>query len=214
MARAQFDREQVIRDSTRLFWQQGFSGASMAQVFKATGLKPGSLYLAFGSKEGLYLAALDHYARQSQATLRQVMDEAPCVGVGICRQLLRMVDECGKADYCSCFLVKSQLELAAGGGDLLSRVSGYLGEMEALYADYLGRDYPQEQARQKAASLMLHIFGLRVYGYLGRSRDQMVAAMQEGLAWLPWEAASGDNGGANEALIMSASPLYDGRGCG
>ncbi len=186
MARVQFDREQVIRDSTRLFWQQGFSGASMQKVVKATGLKPGSLYLAFGSKEGLYQAALQHYASQSQATVRQVLGDAPSIGEGICRQLLRMVAESGKTDYCSCFLVKSQLELAASGGELLHSVSGYLTEMEDLYADYLGRDYAPAQAKQYAASLMIHIFGIRVYGYLGRSQDTTVAAVKAGLPWLPW----------------------------
>jgi TetR/AcrR family transcriptional repressor of nem operon len=188
MTRAQFDREQVIRNSTRLFWQQGFSGASMQQVVKATGLKPGSLYLAFGSKEGLYQAALQHYARQSQATVRQALDDAPSVGEGLCRIVLRMLDEAGSTDYCSCFLVKSQLELAATGGSLLGCVSGYLTEMEDLYADYLGRDYSQDLARQHAASLMVHIFGIRVYGYLGRPRDCTLAAVKSGLPWLPWDA--------------------------
>lgn len=186
MARAQFDRQQVIRDSTRLFWQQGFSGASMQQVVKATGLKPGSLYLAFGSKEGLYQAALEHYASQSQAAVRQLLDQAPTVGEGLCQLLLKMVEESGGSDYCSCFLVKSQLELAAAGGPLLKSVSGFLTEMEDLYADYLGRDYPPQQARQFAASLMMHIFGIRVYGYLGRPRDTTVAAVKAGLPWLPW----------------------------
>jgi len=189
MARAKFDREQVIRDSTALFWRQGFSGASMQQVFKATGLKPGSLYLAFGSKEGLYQAALQHYAGQSRAKVRRVLEDAPSVGEGICRILLRMVAESGRSEYCSCFLVKSQLELAAVGGNLLESVSGYLTEMEALYADYLSRDYPPEMAERYAASLMLHIFGVRVYGYLGRPRETMVAALKSGLPWLPWEAS-------------------------
>lgn len=188
MVRAQFDREKVVQEATRLFWQQGFSGASMQQVFKATGLKPGSLYLAFGSKEGLYQAALQHYASQSQATVRQQLEEAPSVREGICRILLRMVDEAGSKDYCSCFLVKSQLELAAAGGNLLHSISGYLNDMEELYVDYISRDYPPEQARIYAASLMMHIYGIRVYGYLGHPRETAVAGLKSGLPWLPWDA--------------------------
>lgn len=187
MARVQFDRDEVIRDCTQLFWQQGFSGASMQDVVKATGLKPGSLYLAFGSKEGLYQAALEYYAGQSRETIRQTLDTAPSVGEGICRQLRRMVAEAGQADYCSCFLVKSQLELASSGGDLLHSIRDYLSTIEDLYAEYLGRDYPPEQARQYAASLILHIYGIRVYGYLGRGPDAMLSALQTGLPWLPWE---------------------------
>ncbi|MFP2769575.1 TetR/AcrR family transcriptional regulator [Oceanisphaera sp. KMM 10153] len=192
MTRVQFDREQVIQEATRLFWQQGFSGASIQMVVKTTGLKPGSLYLAFGSKEGLYLAALEHYAHQSQAMLRQRLAEEAFFGEGICRQLLRMIEESAGTDYCSCFLIKSQLELAAAGGELQLRVSTYLGDIERLYADYLGRVYSPEQARQYAASLMLHIFGIRVYGYLGHDRKTTIAAVKAGLPWLPWDTL--DNG--------------------
>ena len=193
MTRVQFDRKQVIQNATRLFWQQGFSGASIQKVVKATGLKPGSLYLAFGSKEGLYLAALEHYALQSQAGLRQTLEQAPSIGEGICQQLLRMVEESAETDYCSCFLIKSQLELSASGGELQRRVSSYLSEIECLYADYLGRVYSPEQACQYAASLMLHIFGIRVYGYLGNKRETTMAAVKVGLPWLPWDTIKEPN---------------------
>nr|WP_067290409.1 TetR/AcrR family transcriptional regulator [Marinobacterium profundum] len=188
MARVQFDREQVIQDCTQLFWQKGFSGASMQNVVQATGLKPGSLYLAFGSKEGLYQAALEHYAGQSQAALCQILEAAPSVGAGICQHLRRMIEASEKAGYCSCFLVKSQLELAATGGDLHRRVCAYLTEIEDLYAQYLERDYPQDQARQYATSVMMHVFGIRVYGYLERDRDTLLAAVKGGLPWLPWDS--------------------------
>ncbi|OZG74597.1 TetR family transcriptional regulator [Hahella sp. CCB-MM4] len=187
MAKAQFDREQVIHDSTQLFWQQGFSGASMQQVCKATGLKPGSLYLAFGSKEGLYEAALEHYAIQAQGKVRQTLENAPSVGEGICQVLNQMVEDSKQADYCSCFLIKSQLELATMGGELLEKISGYLGAMEELYTEFLCREYPKEQAHLYAASLMLHTYGIRVYGYLGRCPKAMLKALQSGLPWLPWD---------------------------
>ena len=187
MVRAQFDREQVIADSTRLFWQQGFGGSSMQQVCRATGLNPGSLYLAFGSKEGLYEEALAHYAERACATVRQALDAAPSVGEGICRLLLKMVDESGRPGYCSCFMIKSQLELSASESDLLPLVTRHLEQMEALYADYLLREHPPARAAEYASSLVLQIFGLRVYGYLGRPREVVLAALKLGLSWLPWD---------------------------
>lgn len=186
MSRARFDREQVIRDSTELFWRKGFSGTSMQDVVKATGLKPGSLYLAFGSKEGLYRAAVEYYSEQSRARVSRLLEEAPSVGEGICQLLLTMTQESGTSNYCSCFLVKSQLELAAVGGELLTAVTDHMARMEALYTEFLSRDYPPEQAQTYAASLIMQIYGLRVYGYLGRSHETMRAALQSGLPWLPW----------------------------
>jgi len=186
MARAQFDRDEVIQNSTKLFWRQGFNGSSMQQIVKVTGLKPGSLYLAFGNKEGLYHAALEQYATQSEALVKQTLQDAPSVGEGICQILLRMIEEASETEYCSCFLINSQLELAGSETELLDTISLYLARKEALYAEYLQRDYPPEQAKRYATSIMLHVFGIRVYGYLKHPRDNLIAAVQEGLPWLPW----------------------------
>jgi TetR/AcrR family transcriptional repressor of nem operon len=35
---------------------------------------------------------------------------------------------------------------------------------------------------------MMHVFGIRVYGYLERDRDTLLAAVKSGLPWLPWDA--------------------------
>jgi AcrR family transcriptional regulator len=45
-----------------VFWRHGYEGASLGRLQAATGLTPPSIYNAFGSKEGLYEACLDHYA--------------------------------------------------------------------------------------------------------------------------------------------------------
>lgn len=186
MARIQFDREQVLAETTRLFWQNGFSGCSMQDVFAATGLKPGSVYHAFGNKESLFKEALEHYADRSIAEIQRTLDAAPSVGQGVGVILTRMVEESSRQGYCSCFLVKSQLELAAANPDLHYLVSQQLERIEQCYAGYLEQEYAQEIASTRAASLMLHIFGIRVYGYGGATAEKQFAALEEGLPWLPW----------------------------
>nr|WP_275409576.1 TetR/AcrR family transcriptional regulator [Planotetraspora mira] len=44
-----------------LFWAKGYDGTTMADLSSAMNLKPGSIYAAFGSKEGLYEKVLDRY---------------------------------------------------------------------------------------------------------------------------------------------------------
>nr|WP_320014191.1 helix-turn-helix domain-containing protein [uncultured Desulfobacter sp.] len=51
----------MINKSIQLFWLNGFSESSMQQVVKVTYLKPGSIYHAFGNKEGLFREALDNF---------------------------------------------------------------------------------------------------------------------------------------------------------
>jgi len=43
------------------FWRRGYDHTSADVLAAATGLGPSSLYNTFGSKRGLFLAALDHY---------------------------------------------------------------------------------------------------------------------------------------------------------
>ncbi|MFC4337779.1 TetR/AcrR family transcriptional regulator [Salininema proteolyticum] len=57
-----FDEAAVLDAAMKVFWRHGFDGTSMAELQKATGLNPPSLYGAFGSKEQLYRRVLDRYA--------------------------------------------------------------------------------------------------------------------------------------------------------
>jgi AcrR family transcriptional regulator len=62
-----FDREAALAQATRLFWQKGYEGTSMADLTQAMGIGSPSLYAAFGSKEGLYVEALRHYGDNYEA---------------------------------------------------------------------------------------------------------------------------------------------------
>ena len=187
MARAQFDRNDILDKSIQLFWRHGFSRSSMQQVVQATGLKPGSIYHSFGNKEALFREALDRYAQKSIVHIRHLMDSAPGVGEGICAHLEAVVEQSTREGYCSCFLVKTRLELAAEGNELHKFASAKLDEIEELFRSYLAKEFDKRTSRQRAVSLMLHIFGLRVYGYRHGSAERMRQGVREGLPWLPWK---------------------------
>jgi AcrR family transcriptional regulator len=53
------DREVGLEVAARLFWEHGYEGTSIADLTRAMGVTPPSLYAAFGSKEDLYRQALD-----------------------------------------------------------------------------------------------------------------------------------------------------------
>ncbi|MBM7369066.1 TetR/AcrR family transcriptional regulator [Gordonia hydrophobica] len=56
-----FDTDDVIRAARGVFWARGFEGASLPELERATGLSRSSIYHAFGSKRGLFDAAVDSY---------------------------------------------------------------------------------------------------------------------------------------------------------
>jgi len=64
-----FDIDAVAQQAMLVFWKFGYAGASMADLYAATGLKPGSVYAAFGDKERLFQAAFQAYVAHFQATL-------------------------------------------------------------------------------------------------------------------------------------------------
>lgn len=186
MAKARFDRGRIIDSAIELFWKNGYNGSSMQQVMDATGLKSGSIYYSFGNKEALFREALEQYARSGMERIRKAVNRAPSVGAGICAHLERLAKEAGSKGFKSCFLVKTQLELAAESSELSELAADKLQQVEDLFQQYLEQEYGEALSRERAASIMLHIFGMRVYGCRRDSVESMCLALRQGLPWLPW----------------------------
>lgn len=67
-----FDRDEALRLATRVFWERGYETASIAELTAAMGIRPPSLYAAFGDKRALFEEAVARY----QAERLPVIDEA------------------------------------------------------------------------------------------------------------------------------------------
>ncbi|MDL2407673.1 TetR/AcrR family transcriptional regulator [Rhizobium calliandrae] len=71
-----FDAKTVIGRAREVFWDKGFSAASLDTLSAATKLNRPSLYGAFGDKEELYLDALEDYREDSMDVLSEALDPA------------------------------------------------------------------------------------------------------------------------------------------
>ncbi len=94
MARTrEFDTEKAVEAAMNAFRLNGYDGTSIQDLVDATGVGRGSLYAAFGSKEGLYLAAMDRYRAYYALPLVELLrDGAP--GWELLREVLvAAVDE-------------------------------------------------------------------------------------------------------------------------
>ena len=58
-----FDADKALEKAMLVFWRKGYEGASLADLTQAMGINPPSLYSCYGSKEGLFLRALDLYEK-------------------------------------------------------------------------------------------------------------------------------------------------------
>jgi len=117
-----YDRDAVVDRAQDLFWKEGASTVSLDALATATGLHKPSLYAAFGSKAGLYVAALDAYIERG----------APDVSGALAKQPLRAALDaffeadldvfCGSDDKRGCFLIGTAIEAAAGSEAVRDRV--------------------------------------------------------------------------------------------
>jgi TetR/AcrR family transcriptional regulator, transcriptional repressor for nem operon len=56
-----YSEDQVVEAAKHVFWEKGYDGAAIADLEAETGLNRSSLYLAFGTKRGLFDEALGAY---------------------------------------------------------------------------------------------------------------------------------------------------------
>jgi AcrR family transcriptional regulator len=68
-----FDEDQALEAAIDVFWRLGYEGASLAELTRAMGINKPSLYLVFGSKEQLFVRALERYGRSAHKNLETVL---------------------------------------------------------------------------------------------------------------------------------------------
>ncbi|MCP4127640.1 MAG: TetR/AcrR family transcriptional regulator [Gammaproteobacteria bacterium] len=183
---AQFDRETVLEQATNAFWQNGYCNTSLSQLVEVTHLQPGSIYAAFTSKEGLYLAAIDHYGQQSLKKIDQTLAAATTPLQGIRDFLEQLKGE----DNRGCFLVNSVLELSPHNPTIAKRVNHYLDAIEKKLRDTLesaqqaGELPPERSAEGLAQFLMVNIWGIRVLARRGSNKGQINTTIDQLLTLL------------------------------
>ncbi len=56
-----FDRAAALAAATRLFWENGYEATSINDLTRVMGIRPGSLYAAFGDKRSLFTEVIEAY---------------------------------------------------------------------------------------------------------------------------------------------------------
>jgi AcrR family transcriptional regulator len=78
-----FDRDAALEAAMFLFWRKGFAATSMNDLCDAMGVRSPSLYAAFGSKEALYLEAVEHYVRTQGPPVWDKLAEGATARAGV-----------------------------------------------------------------------------------------------------------------------------------
>lgn len=113
---------ETVLAARQVFWERGFAEASIPELEAATGLNRSSLYHSFGSKRGLFDAAVQSYLDQVVRP-RLVPLTAPVVAPGALAAYLRGVREA---------MAEPATALASNGCLLLNSSVGSLGQDQAV----------------------------------------------------------------------------------
>ena len=116
----QFIEEEVIEQAIDLFWLRGYH-CSLAEVEKALGIGRKSLYNTFGSKDGLFKAALNRYKNKTQEMFEKTYvkhdNTIACIEV----ILLQIKSNLTQTDRIGCFATNTILE--ANHDDQIARIT-------------------------------------------------------------------------------------------
>ncbi|MEW9553729.1 TetR/AcrR family transcriptional regulator [Nonomuraea sp. NPDC050783] len=88
-----FDRDAALEHALLAFWRHGYEATSIAELTAAMGIRPPSLYAAFGDKRRLFEEAVTHYQRTYGAFTTRALAEEPTGRQAIERVLRESADE-------------------------------------------------------------------------------------------------------------------------
>ncbi|HEY0687295.1 MAG TPA: TetR/AcrR family transcriptional regulator [Steroidobacter sp.] len=187
----EFDMEAALDGALLVFREHGYHGASLGELGSAMGLTAGSIYKAFNDKRTLFLAAFDHYTHRRHAELGKLLD-AEKTGFDKVRAMLRFYAEVSHdlEGRRGCLVVGSLTHLTTFDAKTSARVTTALRRLETLLRDLIrlgvsdGSIPPGINADALARTLLCLLQGFRVVGKAGRTRTEMLAAVDQALRLL------------------------------
>lgn len=177
----QYDRDIALSKAVRLFWEKGYHGSSMKQIEQALDMRPGSIYAAFGSKDGLYNEALANYARLGGAELTRHMMQYDSIIEGLQAYLRAIVHHGLSANPSrACMIVKTLLETSNTHGDLASQADELLQAIEQTLTELLeqakidGELAAHVDCARLARLVQAQIMGLRAIAERKLTENQLI----------------------------------------
>ncbi|HET8799867.1 MAG TPA: TetR/AcrR family transcriptional regulator [Marinobacter sp.] len=141
-----FNRDMALANAVSLFWAKGYHGSSMKQIEETLDMRPGSIYAAFGSKDGLYSEALARYAEAGGHELARHMAGHATIIDGLKDYLRAIARGCADQDATpsrACLIVKTLLEASHTHPGLSTQAQAILEQIENTLRSLL------EEARQR-----------------------------------------------------------------
>ncbi|NUS13027.1 MAG: TetR/AcrR family transcriptional regulator [Streptomyces sp.] len=194
-----FDRNEALAAATRLFWERGYEATSVGELTEAMGIRPGSLYAAFGDKKSLFREVVESYGRSpAGAFVGRALAEEPTAR-GAFARILREAAAAypGPAHPPGCLTISAA-----------TNVTPQDAEVEAFLRDLRSANLAAFEARLSAA---------RQAGELPASAEPRAlaayfAAVVQGMSHRARDGATAAELAATAELALAAWPVPGGPG--
>ncbi len=176
-----FDEDTVVEAAMQLFWSQGYKATTPRELMATTGLSKSSLYNTFGSKEGLFVRAIECYIAQREARLTEQMD-GDDLHASLTAYFADTIAETTGSTGRSCLVCTTVLSTTED--DLLASVSARQGQarLQAVLFQRIRRGQLEGEvgrartAEDLAQLVFSHAMGLHVLARAGASPEALTRA--------------------------------------
>ncbi|MFE6766560.1 TetR/AcrR family transcriptional regulator [Streptomyces sp. NPDC057689] len=121
-----FDRDAALAAAVRLFWERGYGATSIGELTEAMGIRPASLYAAFGDKRSLFEEAVTAYGTTPVGTfMRDALEQEPTAYRAFARLLREAARIYADPSHPSgCMVIKAAANVAPQDAEVADRLRG------------------------------------------------------------------------------------------
>ncbi|MEL6297070.1 MAG: TetR/AcrR family transcriptional regulator [Pseudomonadota bacterium] len=186
-----FDRNEALRTAGELFQAHGYDAVGIAELTDALGIKPPSLYAAFGCKRGLYQDAVALYAEERGNWVRDTLEGAGPLADRIEALLVAAAETyAASGDARGCLILQGGRN--ARDADVCAITKSHREATAAYLRTVIARDRP-DLASVLADDLMVQFHGLSARAVDGVSKADLVAAARRAGARFRGELKKSDD---------------------
>jgi AcrR family transcriptional regulator len=187
-----FNREEAIHSAMLLFWERGYEGTTLEALLEAMGgIRPPSFYNAFGSKEKLFRAVTDRYARTLGAAGLDALEAAPSVRQGIADMLRLSAENFTRPGYPrGCLLLSAGAHCAPSSSSAEAHIAAFRRQLPAVLSARLSCAVTEGDLDADAdISLIAAYYTTVLYGLAqgasdGESRETLLKVAEHAMdAW-------------------------------
>lgn len=174
----------------RVFWKKGYEGASLADLTKAMGLHPPSLYRAFGDKEELFWKVMERYGEGPAAYVADCLNEPTAFAV-VAKRLRCAVDMMSDPRHpWGCLATQAAVTCGDAGQSVRKKLIAIRADTQAALRARFARakaegDLPKNSNPAALASYVSTlVLGISMQAASGMKREELLRIVENTLrAW-------------------------------